>query len=363
MPRLGEVFSFGMAAPADMSALTAAISAGQIDPAAVVCIYVKTEGNGQDNDFSRDVAAMTLQEIFSRYGAAPVLIASGGCEGVLSPHYIVVQRRTGDAPGAASARALAIGHARTRLLAAEEIGTLAQAHATADAVAQAMQDAGMTAADVAFVQIKAALLTDAAIADAAKRKVAVRAVRPHASKPLTRAACAIGVAAALGELDMALLTEAAIDDASLQTDRAIVTPGNTDMRCDIIVFGQADGWAGPHRVGAAPLQDLIDLTSATGLLRRLGFTPDPQLPAAESARIDGVLFKGDPPAAEVIRGRRHVIWRDSDVQPPRHVRAAVGGMLSSLLGNTRVFCAGGAEHQGPEGGGVLAIFSREADDA
>jgi cyanuric acid amidohydrolase len=363
MPRLGEVFSFGMTAPSDMSALIAAIAEGRIDPVAVVCIYVKTEGNGQDNDFSRDVAAMTLQGIFSRYDAAPVLIASGGCEGVLSPHYIVVQRRDVQDAQTDDTRALAVGHARTRLLAPEEIGTLAQVRATAEAVETAMQDAGMTAADVAFVQIKAALLTDAAIADAAGRKVEVRAVRPHASKPLTRAACAIGVAAALGEVDMAGLNDASLEDGGLQTSRAIVTPGNTDMRCDIIVFGHASGWIGPHRVGATALQDLIDLKSATGLLRRLGFAPDPQLPAMESARIDGVLFKGDPPAAEVIRGRRHVIWRDSDIQPPRHVRAAVGGMLSSLLGNTRVFCAGGAEHQGPEGGGVLAVFSREASNA
>jgi cyanuric acid amidohydrolase len=84
------------------------------------------------------------------------------------------------------------------------------------------------------------------------------------------------------------------------------------------------------------------------------------LPPAEAARIDAVLFKGDPPAEETIRGQRHVIWRDSDIGAPRHVRAAVGGLLSGLLGTTRVFCAGGAELQGPPGGGVLALFYREA---
>lgn len=382
MTRLAEVFGFAMAAPSDVTGLEAAIASGALRPADAVCVYVKSEGNGQDNDFSRDVAARALQDLFGAHQAAPLLIASGGCEGVLSPHCTVIQRRPVDgapgdgAPGDGAAgngaagngaamngtKALAVGHARSRTLLPEEIGTLAQAQAMAETVRAAMADAGLAAEDVAFVQVKAPLLTDAAIADAARRGVTVRAPRPHASKPLTRAACAIGVGLALGEIAAGALTEASVgnaDDQRLRTSRAIVTPGNADLRIDAVAFGHAAGWAGPHRVGTATMADLIDLPAAAALLQRLGFAPSPQLAPDAAARIDAVLFKGDPPPQENIRGNRHVIWRDSDIQPPRHVRAAVGGLLAGLIGHTRIFCAGGAEHQAPPGGGVLAIFARE----
>lgn len=372
MTRLAEVFGFAMAAPSDVTGLEAAIASGALRPADAVCVYVKSEGNGQDNDFSRDVAVRALQDLFGAHQAAPLLIASGGCEGVLSPHCTVVQRRrvdgaagddaTGNGAAMNGTKALAVGHARSRTLLPEEIGTLAQAQAMAETVRAAMADAGLAPQDVAFVQVKAPLLTDAAIADAARRGVTVRAPRPHASKPLTRAACAIGVGLALGEIAAGALTEEALgnaDDQRLRTSRAIVTPGNTDLRIDAVAFGHATGWAGPHRVGTATMADLIDLPAAAALLQRLGFAPAPQLSPREAARIDAVLFKGDPPPQENIRGSRHVIWRDSDIQPPRHVRAAVGGLLAGLIGHTRIFCAGGAEHQAPPGGGVLAIFARE----
>ncbi|MGE0153459.1 MAG: ring-opening amidohydrolase [Reyranellaceae bacterium] len=362
MTRIAEVFGFAMAAPSDVTGLAAAIAAGALRPADAVCVYVKSEGNGQDNDFSRDVAVRALQDLFGAHQAAPLLIASGGCEGVLSPHCTVIQRRTVDGTATNGTKALAVGHARSRTLLPEEIGTLAQAQAMAETVRAAMADAGLVPEDVAFVQVKAPLLTDAAIADAARRGVAVRAPRPHASKPLTRAACAIGVGLALGEIDAAALAEESLGDATdanLRTARAIVTPGNADLRIDAVAFGHAAGWAGPHRVGTATMADLIDLPAAAALLQRLGFAPAPQLSRDQAARIDAVLFKGDPPPEETIRGSRHVIWRDSDIQPPRHVRAAVGGLLAGLVGHTRIFCAGGAEHQAPPGGGVLAIFARE----
>jgi cyanuric acid amidohydrolase len=42
----------------------------------------------------------------------------------------------------------------------------------------------------------------------------------------------------------------------------------------------------------------------------------------------------------------------------RHARALVGGVLAGLIGRTDLFVSGGAEHQGPDGGGPVAIIAR-----
>jgi cyanuric acid amidohydrolase len=366
MFRTTRIHSFPLASPSDMAPLRAAVLDGRIRLAEVVCIYAKTEGNGQDNDYSREVALLSLAEVFKPGGHLPLIVASGGCEGVLSPHVVVVQRSQGSDKhhGAAQERGLAVGVARTRTFNAAEVGTVAQAHAVRDAVQAAMADAGLAPADVQFVQVKAPLLTDEAIREARLKGAVLAAARPHASKIATRSACALGVGLALGDVDSRMAAgDPAVFVANLDeafwTSRTMVTPGNLDLRADVVVYGMAAGWAGPHRVGCTTLRDLIDLDAAHRLLVECGFHPAPQLPPPESARIDGVLFKGDPPSQEHIRGHRHVMWRDSDIQPPRHVRAAAGGLLGGLLGTTRVFCAGGAEHQAPDGGATLTIFYRE----
>ncbi|TBR30348.1 MAG: cyanuric acid amidohydrolase, partial [Reyranella sp.] len=42
----------------------------------------------------------------------------------------------------------------------------------------------------------------------------------------------------------------------------------------------------------------------------------------------------------------------------RHARALVGGVLAGAIGDTMLYVSGGAEHQGPAGGGPIAIIGR-----
>jgi cyanuric acid amidohydrolase len=49
---------------------------------------------------------------------------------------------------------------------------------------------------------------------------------------------------------------------------------------------------------------------------------------------------------------------DSDLQSTRHARAAVGGLLAGLVQDTAIYVSGGAESQGPPGGGSLVIVYR-----
>src|SRR3954462_14057465 len=112
-----QVFRLSMAHPGDLSELDRLIARGTIQAADVVAVIGKTEGNGGVNDFTRGYFTQSLMALLSRRtgedgeslaGRIPCVL-SGGCEGVLSPHYLVFSR-TGE-PGTATNDnpALAIG--------------------------------------------------------------------------------------------------------------------------------------------------------------------------------------------------------------------------------------------------------------
>jgi Amidohydrolase ring-opening protein (Amido_AtzD_TrzD) len=59
-----------------------------------------------------------------------------------------------------------------------------------------------------------------------------------------------------------------------------------------------------------------------------------------------------------VRGWRHIMLDDTDISATRHARAAVGGLIAGLTGCPAVFVSGGAEHQGPPGGGPVAVIAK-----
>src|SRR6201996_9476114 len=86
--------------PGDVSGLVELIEAGRIDPAAILAILGKTEGNGGVNDFTREYAVAALSVALAPYLALTphgveeriAFVMSGGTEGVLSPHLTVFTR-------------------------------------------------------------------------------------------------------------------------------------------------------------------------------------------------------------------------------------------------------------------------------
>lgn len=72
--------------------------------------------------------------------------------------------------------------------------------------------------------------------------------------------------------------------------------------------------------------------------------------------IAALFCKAEASLTGTIRGHRHVMLDDSDINATRHARALVGGVLAGRIGDTRLFVSGGAEHQGPQGGGPLAVI-------
>ena len=77
-------------------------------------------------------------------------------------------------------------------------------------------------------------------------------------------------------------------------------------------------------------------------------------------RIAGVFAKAEASPSGRIRGRRHTMIDDSDINHTRQARAVVGAVIGSIIGDPMVYVSGGAEHQGPSGGGPVAVIARRA---
>jgi cyanuric acid amidohydrolase len=350
--RRAKVLRLATAGPSDTAPLAAAIDRGAVDPATIVAIVGKTEGNGCVNDFTRGYATLALKLLLAERLKCPIaevearvaIVMSGGTEGGLSPHLLVFCRESTDA--AAGAPRLAIGVGLTRAFRPEEIGRKAQIEATAEAVAVAMKDAGIAgASDVHFVQIKCPLLTKERIEEAERRGAKVATDDTYYSMAVSRGASALGVALALGEIGDAPET-AVCRDWSLHSGVASTSAGVELLRNEIVVLGNSMGWGGDLAIDHAVMKDAIDAEAVRRVLARLG------------GETVAVLAKAEAAPSGEIRGRRHTMLDDSDIHSTRHARALVGGVLAGVIGDTLLYVSGGAEHQGPPGGGPVAIIAR-----
>jgi cyanuric acid amidohydrolase len=354
--------------PDDMSGILARVRAGELRPERVVAVLGKTEGNGCVNDFTRGYATATLKAAFaalSGRGAAEVeqstlFVMSGGTEGGLSPHWLLFEVAEDTAPPLPGRKALALGIARTRPFAPQEIGRMPQVLATADAVRAAMAEAAIAdEADVHYVQIKCPLLTRARIEQAHQSGHSVAADETYASMGASRGASALGVALALGEVDEAALGDAAIGrDTALFSRRASASAGVELLENQILVVGNSAAWSGDLLIAHDVMADAIDAAALARTLAAAGIPPGLPLAPADAARLVAVLAKAEAARSGEIRGARHTMLDDSDIQASRHARAMVGGALAAVAGTTVLFVSGGAEHQGPDGGGPVAVIAR-----
>jgi len=362
--------------PGDTSGLARLIDAGEVEAGRILAVLGKTEGNGCVNDHTRGYAVLALQTLLAeRLGITRdavadrvAMVMSGGTEGALSPHFTVLSTRMAqgaptDTKAPAIGKALAIGVAHTRDFLAEELGRMAQIDATADAVREAMRRARIAdAEDVHYVQVKCPLLTTERAHEALRRGATVVTEDTYASMAYSRGASALGVALALGEVERpAVFDGMVLRDLSIWSGRASASAGVELMRNEVLVLGNSPSWAGPLRIAHGAMTDAIDLDAVLGVLRTLGLPHTGQLPRADRARIKAVLAKAEPSSSGLIRGLRHTMLDDSDINATRHARAAVGGVVGAALGQTDLFISGGAEHQGPDGGGPVAIIAHVSE--
>jgi cyanuric acid amidohydrolase len=365
-----DVFRVACSGPGDLRGVQALIDSGALRPADIVAVMGKTEGNGCVNDYTRDFAAASWCHFLAPHlgcSAAEVdsraaLVMSGGTEGGLSPHFNVFTRRWLPAQDQARDKRLVVGTARTRDFLPEEIGRLAQVDCTADAAQAAMRDAGIAdIADVHFVQIKCPLLTSAKVNAALVRGVSPITHESYESMGYSRGASALGVAVALGEVARVTVSQdAVLADWSLYSARASASAG-IELECHVvIVLGEAAGAVSPFRIAHTVMQDAVDSNSVRVLLKQ-AFNLDAEHDSvAIQQELVNLLAKAKAEASPngMVRGQRHTMLNDSDINATRHARAAVGAVLASVAASTALYVSGGAEHQGPAGGGPVAAIVR-----
>nr|MDQ2723618.1 ring-opening amidohydrolase [Actinomycetota bacterium] len=210
MPEAIEVRKVPLHNVSDASELAKLIDDGVLDADRVVAVIGKTEGNGGVNDYTRIIADRAFREVLAAKGsrdAAAVgdipIVWSGGTDGVISPHATIFATVPAEKAQQTDEPRLTVGVAMSEQLLPEDIGRTAMITKVAAAVKDAMAAAGITnPADVHYVQTKTPLLTIHTIRDAKSRGKTVWTEQTHESMDLSNGGTALGIAVALGEIEM-----------------------------------------------------------------------------------------------------------------------------------------------------------------
>ncbi|MBU5436961.1 ring-opening amidohydrolase [Tissierella sp. MSJ-40] len=360
-----KVYRIPMAGPDDVSGLKELIEAGDIVSSEIVAVLGKTEGNGCVNDFTRGFCTFAFRSFLAKelgkteeeVEEKVAFVMSGGTEGVMTPHATIFTKREIDEVETED-KSLAVSVGFTRDFLPEEIGTLTMVKEVEKVVLDLMKSAGIdNKEDVHFVQIKCPLLTSDRILEAKSRGKSVVVEDTYKSMGYSRGASALGVAVALEEVDESKVTEESIlKDWSLYSKVASTSAGVELMNCEIILMGNSKKSISKYRIGHSVMKDSIDLEGVIEAIKDSGLEID-KLPSEEDKkRIVNVLAKAEASPDGYVRNRRNTMLTDSDINHTRHARAVVNGVIASIVGDPMVYVSGGAEHQGPAGGGPVAVI-------
>lgn len=360
MPSAIEVRKVPIHSVADASELTKLIDDGIIAADRVIAIIGKTEGNGGVNDYTRIIADRAFREALIAKGAPAEqvkeipIVWSGGTDGVISPHATIFA--TTDAEPTDEPR-LTVGFAMSETLQPEDIGYTAMISKVADGVKVAMERAGITdPADVHYVQTKTPLLTIHTIRDAHSRGHQVWTEHTHESMDLSNGTTALGIAVALGEIEMP--TDADVmKSRELYSEVASCSSGVELDQAQIVVVGNARGVGGRYRIGHSVMNDALDADGIWNAIRDAGLDlPERPHTSDLQDRLVNVFLKCEVSQSGEVRGRRNAMLDDSDVHWHRQIKAAVGGVTAAVTGDPAVFVSVSAAHQGPDGGGPVAAI-------
>jgi ring-opening amidohydrolase-like protein len=357
-----EVVKVELKTVSDASGMADAITKGQFTADEVVAVIGKTEGNGGVNDFTRILADEAFRRVLMKHGKRSEadikqipMVWSGGCDGVITPHATIFARNGKTGP--ASKPRLAMGTAISATLLPEDIGRLAMVEKVAAGVKAAMKNAGIdNPKDVHYVQTKTPLLTIDSVLDAEKRHQTV-ACEVHESMGVSNGTTALGIAVALGEISMPKAEEIC-KNLDLYSSVASCSSGVELNEAQIVLLGNAPGAGGRYKIGHSIMKDALDIDGIYESIRDAGLTL-PERPRASDlgGKLVNVFMKCEADRTGKLRGRRQIMLDDSDVSWHRHIKAAVGGVAATAIGDPAVFVSVDAMHQGPQGGGpCIAII-------
>lgn len=364
MPEPIEVRKVPIHNVSDASGLAELIETGVLDADRVVAVIGKTEGNGGVNDYTRIIADRAFREVLVAAGTRSSdevkqvpIVWSGGTDGVLSPHATIFATVPAERAEASDEPRLTVGFAMSEVLLPEDIGRTAMVSKVADAVRIAMERAGITdVADVHYVQTKTPLLTIHTISDAKSRGKTVWTEHTHESMDLSNGCTALGVALALGEIDMPS-DEDVMHDRSLYSAVASCSSGVELDQAQVVVVGNARGVGGRYRIGHSVMRDALDADGIWGAIKDAGLElPDRPHSSDLQGRLVNVFLKCEVSQDGRVHGRRNAMLDDSDVHWHRQIKSAVGGVTASVTGDPASFVSVSAAHQGPDGGGPVAAI-------
>jgi cyanuric acid amidohydrolase len=348
----------------DASGLADLIDSGVIEADRVVAVIGKTEGNGGVNDYTRIIADRAFREVLAEKGSRSMdevrqvpIVWSGGTDGVLSPHATVFATTpAGGAPASDEPR-LTVGFAMSERLLPEEIGRRPMIEKVAAAVRDAMGKADISdPADVHYVQTKTPLLTIHTIREAKSRGATVWTEHTHESMDLSNGTTALGIAVALGEIDMPDDPDV-MHSLDLYSSVASCSSGVELDQAQVVVVGNARGIGGRYRIGHSVMTDALDADGIWTAIRDAGLKlPDRPHPSDLEGHLVNIFLKCEASRDGMVRGRRNAMLDDSDVHWHRQIKACVGGVAAAVTGDPAVFVSVSAAHQGPDGGGPVAAI-------
>ncbi|MBP3891618.1 MAG: ring-opening amidohydrolase [Solobacterium sp.] len=359
------VYRIEMSSPDDVRELKRLIDSGEINPNEIIAVLGKTEGNGCVNDFTRALATVSFKRLLAEETGMSedevvkkvAFVMSGGTEGVMAPHATIftkndeVTEETGE-------KSLAVASGYTRDFLPEEQGTVAEVEEVKRVTLELMKEAGIDdPADVHFVQIKCPLLTSERILEAKARGKDVCTHDTYESMGYNRGASALGVALALGEIPEGSVTDDKIcKDWSLYSKVASTSAGIELQKCEIILMGNSTKAQSNFSIGHSVMKDPIDYKAVVEAIENAGMKVDKVPTDEQNKKIVNVLAKAEADSTGYVRGRRNTMHTDSDINHTRHARAVVNGVIGAIVGDPMVYVSGGGEHQGPDGGGPVAVI-------
>ncbi len=282
MPDAIEVRKVPIHSVADACELAKLIDDGVMAADRVIAIIGKTEGNGGVNDYTRIIADRAFREVLVEKGAPAdqvkqvPIVWSGGTDGVISPHATIFATVPAEDAVQTDEPRLTVGFAMSEQLLPEEIGRTPMITKVAAAVKEAMAKAGITdPADVHYVQTKTPLLTIHTIRDAKSRGKTVWTEHTHESMDLSNGVTALGIAVALGEIEMPT-DDDVMHNRDLFSAVASCSSGVELDQAQVVVVGNAKGVGGRYRIGHSVMKDALDQDGIWDAIRSAGL----ELPGA-----------------------------------------------------------------------------------
>jgi cyanuric acid amidohydrolase len=357
--RANRVLKTAMSAPDDAGAIEAALAEAELGLDRVRAVMCMTEGDG----LARGFATLRISQMFHDALGWPIadvpnrlpLIMIGGCSGLVVP-YAAIFVDDPDVEAGGEGGGLAIGVTTTPAIEPRLVGSLEMVVEVAEAVRQAMHMAGITdPADVHCVQIKCPWPTDDAL-EAAAREGSVTASDAAHAGVLARGAGALGVAVALGELDVREIESTQIgSDLALWSSVASASAGTERGDVAVIVIGNAPTSTSPYIAAHAVLEDGLDVAA----VKRAVVAASAESRGAPEELVEHVFVKSAVDLSGSCRGRRHVLR--SDYLAPYSwliAKAVIHATVAGVVGDPMMQVSGGGEHQGPPGGGLVAVIAK-----